>query len=113
TLLGPLRPSRSAQLRAGGYAITSFTINFGREQATCPRGAVSSSWAPFTRGDGVQLIKVQFPAPACRACPARGNCTTAVRTRPAMHRYTGWAAGRLCDRGAWLAGWLGRLIMGE
>ena len=35
TLLGPLRPSRSAQIRAGGYAITSFTLNWDREQATC------------------------------------------------------------------------------
>ena len=28
----------------------------------------------------MQLIRVQFPAPACRACPDRGRCTTAVRT---------------------------------
>ena len=73
TLLGPLRPSRSAQVRAGGYAITSFTLNWDREQATCPRGTASSSWTPFTRRDGVQLIRVQFPAPACRACPDRGS----------------------------------------
>ena len=31
----------------------------------------------------------------------------------AMHRYTGWAAGRVCDRGARLAEWLGRLITGN
>ena len=79
TLLGPLRASRSAQLRPGGYAITAFTIDFDREQATCPRGTASSSWTPFTRGDGVQLIRVQFPAPACRACPDRDQCTTAAR----------------------------------
>jgi len=79
TLLGPLRASRSAQLRPGGYAITSFTLDWDREQATCPQGVASSSWAPFTRRDGAQLIKVQFPAPACRACPARSECTTAAR----------------------------------
>jgi transposase len=79
TLLGPLRPGRSAQVRPGGYAITSFTVDFDREQATCPQGVASSRWAPFTRGDGVQLIRVQFPARACRACPARGACTTAAR----------------------------------
>ena len=77
TLLGPLPPGRPAQ--AGGYAITSFTVNWDREQATCPRGTASSSWAPFTRGDGVALIRVRFPASACRACPDRGKCTTAVR----------------------------------
>ena len=80
TLVGPLRPSRSAQLRPGGYALGSFTLDWDREQATCPRGITSSSWTPFTRRDGVQLIRVQFPAPACRACPDRGKCTTAART---------------------------------
>ena len=80
TLLGPLLADRSAQARAGGYTIASFTADFGRQQVTCPRGAVSSRWAPFTRGDGVQLINVQFPAPVCRGCPDRGKCTTAVRT---------------------------------
>ena len=79
TLLGPLRPGRSAQVRAGGYALTSFTVDWDREQATCPQGTASSSWTPFTRGDGMQLIRVRFPARACRACPARGQCTTAVR----------------------------------
>jgi transposase len=79
TLLGPLRPGRSAQVRPGGYAITSFTVDWDREQATCPQGVASSRWAPFTRGDGVQLIRVQFPARACRPCPARDQCTTAAR----------------------------------
>ena len=80
TLVGPLLADRSAQARAGGHTIASFAVDFGRQQVTCPRGAVSSRWAPFTRGDGVQLINVQFPAPACRACPDKGKCTTAVRT---------------------------------
>jgi transposase len=79
TLPGPLRPGRSAQVRPGGYAITSFTVDWDREQATCPQGAASTRWTPFTRGDGVQLIRVQFPARTCRACPARGQCTTAAR----------------------------------
>ena len=79
TLLGPLRPGRSAQARPGGYAITAFTVDWDREQATCPQGVASSRWTPFTRGDGAQLIRVRFPARACRACPARGQCTTAAR----------------------------------
>ena len=79
TLLGPLRASRSAQLRPAGYALTSFTLDWDHQQATCPRGVASSSWTPYTRRDGAQLIKVQFPAAACRACPDRGHCTTAAR----------------------------------
>jgi transposase len=78
TLLGPLPPGRPGP--AGGYATASFTIDFDREQATCPRGTVSSSWAPFTRADGMQLIRVRFPARTCQACPDKGKCTTAART---------------------------------
>jgi hypothetical protein len=79
TLLGPLRPGRSAQIRPGGYAIGSFTVDWDRQQATCPQGAASRSWTPSTRADGAQLIKVRFPARACRPCPARDQCTTAAR----------------------------------
>src|SRR5207245_11133837 len=86
TLLGPLRASRSAQVRAGGYAITSFTVDWDREQATCPQGVASSRRAPFTRDDGVQLIRGQFPARACRARPARAKCTTAARPRRPLRR---------------------------
>ena len=44
---------------------------------------------------------------------ARSRHERAFRTRPVMHRYTGWAAGRVCDRGARLAEWLGRLSTGN
>jgi transposase len=80
TLLGPLRAGQSAQARAGGYTTGSFAVDFDRRQAACPRGAVSSKWTPFTRGDGVPLINVQFPAHACQPCPDKGKCTTAART---------------------------------
>jgi transposase len=80
TLLGPLLADRSAQARAGGYTIGSFAVDFDRRQAACPRGTVSSKWTPFTRGDGVALINVQFPAHACQRCPDKGKCTTAART---------------------------------
>jgi transposase len=108
TLLGPLPAGRPAQ--PGGYAIAAFTIDFGREQVTCPQGAISSRWAPFTRGDGMQLINVQFPARTCQACPDKGRCTTAVRTgrqltlRPreiheaAMAARTDWDTPEFKDR---------------
>jgi hypothetical protein len=80
TLLGPLLADQSAQARAGGYTIASFAVDFGRRQAACPQGAISSKWTPFTRGDGVALINVKFPAHACQACPDKGKCTTAAHT---------------------------------
>ena len=80
TLLGPLLADTSAQARNGGYTTASFAVDFDRRQATCPQGTASRNWVPFTRGDGTRFINVQFPARACRACPARDNCTTATRT---------------------------------
>src|SRR5207247_8497622 len=71
TLLGPLRASRSAQVRAGGYATTSVPVALHREQATCPPGLARSRWAPFPPAHGAQLIRDQLPARARRACPAR------------------------------------------
>jgi transposase len=77
TLLGPLLADNSPQARAGGYTIESFGIDFGRRQATCPQGTVSSGWQPSRRSDGLEFINVKFPAQACRDCPAKAKCTTA------------------------------------
>lgn len=42
TLLGPLLADISPQARAGGYTQEAFTVDWDREQVTCPQGAVSS-----------------------------------------------------------------------
>jgi transposase len=79
-LTGPMLADNSAQARAGGYTQQAFTIDWDRKQVTCPEGAVSSQWRPLRTRSGKDAITVLFPAAACRACPARGKCTTAERT---------------------------------
>ena len=79
TLIGPLPADTSRQARTGGYTADMFAIDWDARQVTCPQGAVSGSWNPC-RQHGTDVIVVRFPAPACRACPARDNCTTATRT---------------------------------
>ena len=79
TLIGPLPADTSRQARAGGYTADMFAIDWDARQVTCPQGAVSGSWNPC-RQHGTDVIVVSFPAPACHACPARDNCTTATRT---------------------------------
>jgi transposase len=71
TLTGPLLADRSTQARAGGYTQQAFTIDFDRQQATCPQGAVSRRWQPTRTRDGKQAIIVAFATATCRACPAR------------------------------------------
>ena len=80
TLLGPLLADTSPQARTGGYTADMFAIDWDNRQATCPQGAVSSTWAPMRRHDGKQAISVRFAAATCRACPARDKCTTAKQT---------------------------------
>jgi transposase len=77
-LTGPMLTDNSPQARAGGYTQQAFTIDWDREQATCPQGAASSRWQPMRTRDGKDAIIVKFAAATCRSCPARDKCTTAV-----------------------------------
>jgi hypothetical protein len=78
TLLTPLLPDPSWQAREGGFTAAAFTIDWDRQQATCPQGAVSSGWKPDTN-KGTDVIAVAFPARACRQCPVRAKCTRSAR----------------------------------
>jgi transposase len=77
-LIGPMLAGTSAQARGGGYTQQAFTIDWDRQQATCPQGAVSSKWKPTRSRDGTDAIIVRFATATCRDCPARGKCTTAT-----------------------------------
>jgi transposase len=78
TLTGPLPPDASPQARTGGYTTTMFTIDWDHQQVTCPQGTLSARWNPGQQ-HGTEVIVVQFPAAACRACPAHSQCTSAAR----------------------------------
>jgi transposase len=75
TLLGPLAgPGSKGQ--AAGYTIDAFTIDWDRQQATCPQGATSSKWSQCTQ-NGVSKIVTGFAAATCQSCPAKPQCTPA------------------------------------
>jgi len=78
TLLTPLLADNSPQARSGGYTAAMFTIDWDNKQVTCPQGAVSRSWIP-SRSKGTPAIFAQFARATCQPCPARGQCTTAIR----------------------------------
>ena len=78
TLLGPLLADNSPQARSGGYTAEAFTIDWDRQQVTCPRGTASLRRNP-ARQRGIETIVVQFPAAACKACPDRSKCTSSAR----------------------------------
>jgi hypothetical protein len=79
TLLGPLLANVSPQARTGGYATDAFTIDWDRQQATCPQGATSATWKPCSQR-GTEAIVVRFTATTCQPCPAKDRCTSSSRS---------------------------------
>jgi transposase len=79
-LIGPTRPDYRWQSKAGaGFAARDFTIDWDREQATCPEGRTSVSWSPAVDRGHNEVIKVKFSAKDCGACPAQDRCTESKR----------------------------------
>jgi len=84
-LVSPLTADTSRQAREGrGYDRSAFTIDYDHRTATCPQGRASSSWSR-TSGRGRPVIIAQFPASACRACPARPDCTASAARGRSLH----------------------------
>jgi hypothetical protein len=80
-LVTPVRADHSHQARShNGFGREAFTIDFDREQATCPQGAVSTMWNP-ARAKGEDVIVVTFPASTCIPCPVRSQCTRSAQRR--------------------------------
>jgi transposase len=68
-------PPRGGNSR-GLLPVSAFTIDFTRQQATCPAGQCTERWYPQGRG-----IRIRFAGAVCAACPRRGECTTSANGR--------------------------------
>jgi transposase len=81
-LCGPPRGNYHWQAQAAtGFAARDFTIDWSRQQVTCPAGHTNSSWRPTADRRGNAVITVQFAVHDCRPCPQRAQCTRAVLGR--------------------------------
>ncbi len=81
-LIGPTRPDYRWQSRAGeGFAASDFTIDWDRQQATCPEGRTSLSWSPAVDRGHNEVIKIKFSAKDCGECPVRDRCTRDASTK--------------------------------
>ncbi len=79
-LVGPPRDGQSWQAREGGYDQTKFTIDWDKEQATCPEGKVSSTWGTYeTKPYQRRIVKVRFLQSECGGCPRRAKCVRSER----------------------------------
>jgi len=74
TLIGPVLPDASWQANTdGGHDLSTFTIDWDTQQATCPAGATSISWKQHPSQPG--KTTVLFSRTDCTPCPDRPKCT--------------------------------------
>lgn len=72
-LHGPMAASTAAGAD-GPFGQDSFTIDWDREQVTCPNGIVSTQWAERRSQQGLPVIRVRFSPADCRSCPHLRDC---------------------------------------
>ncbi|GGX28058.1 hypothetical protein GCM10010353_49110 [Streptomyces chryseus] len=72
-LHGPMAASTAAS--AGGpFGQDAFTIDWDREQVTCPNGTTSTQWHHRHSQEGLPVIRVRFSPADCRPCPRLRDC---------------------------------------
>lgn len=79
-LLGKVARDPSWQAKAAaGYDLSSFEVDWEREEVRCPQGKQSRSWRQRKDKRGREVIEVRFDQTECGECEARSNCTKAKR----------------------------------
>nr|MBA3874566.1 transposase [Anaerolineae bacterium] len=75
-LLGPMRPHTSWQTKDPmAFDILQFNLDWDTQTAICPTGQQSSRWINSRSSHGAPVIRVQFAANICTACPVKARCT--------------------------------------
>jgi transposase len=86
-LIGPARPDVKWQARMGqGFAAARLTVDWQRQQATCPAGRTSSSWTPAVDKRTNHVIKIKFSETDCQVCPSRAQCLNPRRRTEYLRR---------------------------
>ena len=85
SLEGPVRGVRNQYARAEGYEQRHFTIDWDRQQATCPQGKTSVIWRTGRDKDGVPRIGAVFSRTDCGSCAVRQGCTSAKDARRVIY----------------------------
>ena len=81
-LVGPSRRNLSWQgLAEGAFSAADFTVDWDRRTARCPQGKESAGWYEAKTQPGQRgLVRAQFRAADCLACPSRSRCTRSQST---------------------------------
>ena len=86
SLEGPVRAMPRRQTEAEqSYEQRHFSIDWEREQVTCPQGRTSVTWRSGLDEAGAPRMRAVFSRTDCGACAARALCTTAKDGRRAVY----------------------------
>ena len=78
TIVGPVADDPSWQAHTeGGLDKSQFTVDWERQEVTCPAGKRSASWVPNTHPKNGVVIEALFARKDCLLCPLRPLCTRA------------------------------------
>jgi transposase len=78
TIVGPVADDPSWQAHTeGGLDKSQFTVDWERQEVTCPAGKRSASWLPNSHPKNGVVIEALFARKDCMACPLRPLCTHA------------------------------------
>ena len=82
-LVGPVRSDSHWQAQEQtGFAAEFFTIDWERQQATCPAGRTSVSWTPVVDNRRTEVIKIRFSEKDCARCPHVQRCVRSTKKYP-------------------------------
>jgi transposase len=77
-LHGPMAANTTAQ-KDGPYGQDAFTIDWDRQQVTCPDGVTSTQWHHRQSQHGLPVIRVRFNPADCRVCPHLRDCVSSPK----------------------------------
>lgn len=81
-LLGPVRATADWQSKTeGAYDLSTFAIDWDKQQLTCPNGKKSSAWRERLDPHGNEIIAVNFRYRDCMRCEQRSYCTRQKKGR--------------------------------
>ena len=81
-LIGPVRATADWQSKTeGAYDLSTFAIDWDKQQLTCPNGKKSSAWTERLDPHGNEIISVNFRYRDCMRCDKRSLCTRQKKGR--------------------------------
>lgn len=77
-LIGPMRNTAAWQAKIeGAFTIDKFSIDWDKQQITCPNGKNSSVWTATKDALGNKVIRIRFRHKDCNHCVDKPLCTRA------------------------------------